>query len=64
MHDLMAQVTSGLLRFPAVTVEALGEDEVNLDSVLHGKFTTGVCLLLFFFSYNNSVVVVVYICVT
>ncbi|KAM9466874.1 protein ELYS [Clarias gariepinus] len=41
MHDLMAQVTSGLLRFPAVTVEALGEDEVNLDSVLHGKFTTG-----------------------
>ncbi|KAF5891327.1 protein ELYS [Clarias magur] len=41
MHDLMAQVTSGLLRFPAVTVEALGEDEVNLDSVLHGKFTAG-----------------------
>ncbi|XP_053489380.1 protein ELYS [Ictalurus furcatus] len=41
MRDLAAQVTSGLLRFPAVTVEALGEDEVTLDSVLHGKFTAG-----------------------
>ncbi|XP_053093754.1 protein ELYS isoform X2 [Pangasianodon hypophthalmus] len=41
MRDLAAQVTSSLLRFPAVTVEALGEDEVTLDSVLHGKFTAG-----------------------
>ncbi|KAF4083758.1 hypothetical protein AMELA_G00120350 [Ameiurus melas] len=41
MRDLAAQVTSGLLRFPAVTVEALSEDEVTLDSVLHGKFTAG-----------------------
>ncbi|MCJ8737246.1 hypothetical protein PDJAM_G00021870 [Pangasius djambal] len=41
MRDLAAQVTSGLLRFPAVTVEALGEDEVMLDSVLHGKFAAG-----------------------
>ncbi|XP_076833686.1 protein ELYS isoform X2 [Brachyhypopomus gauderio] len=40
MRDLAAQVTSGLLRFPEVTVEALGEDEVTLDSVLHGRFTT------------------------
>ncbi|KAF7703994.1 protein ELYS [Silurus meridionalis] len=41
MRDLSAQVTSGLLRFPAVTVEALREDEVTLDSVLHGRFTVG-----------------------
>ncbi|CAM9150897.1 unnamed protein product [Lampetra planeri] len=41
MHDLTAQVTSSLLPFPAVTVEALGEDEITLDSVLHGKFTIG-----------------------
>ncbi|XP_026855679.2 protein ELYS [Electrophorus electricus] len=41
MRDLVAQVTSSLLRFPEVTVEALGEDEVTLDSVLHGRFTTG-----------------------
>uniref|UniRef100_A0A4W4FVN7 AT hook containing transcription factor 1 n=1 Tax=Electrophorus electricus TaxID=8005 RepID=A0A4W4FVN7_ELEEL len=40
MRDLVAQVTSSLLRFPEVTVEALGEDEVTLDSVLHGRFTT------------------------
>ncbi|XP_072545033.1 protein ELYS isoform X2 [Salminus brasiliensis] len=41
MRDLTAQVTSSLLRFPEVTIDALGEDEVTLDSVLHGKFTVG-----------------------
>ncbi|KAL4623864.1 protein ELYS [Arapaima gigas] len=41
MRDLAAQVTSGLLRFPEVTVNALGEDDITLDSVLHGKFTLG-----------------------
>ncbi|XP_034535275.1 protein ELYS isoform X2 [Notolabrus celidotus] len=41
MHNLAAQVTSSLLPFPAVTVDALGEDEITLDSVLHGKFTVG-----------------------
>uniref|UniRef100_A0A665VAT7 AT hook containing transcription factor 1 n=1 Tax=Echeneis naucrates TaxID=173247 RepID=A0A665VAT7_ECHNA len=41
MHDLTAQVTSSLLPFPGVTVDALGEDEITLDSVLHGKFTLG-----------------------
>ncbi|XP_036952683.1 protein ELYS [Acanthopagrus latus] len=41
MHDLTAQVTSSLLPFPGVTVDALGEDEITLDSVLHGKFTVG-----------------------
>ncbi|XP_038823070.1 protein ELYS-like [Salvelinus namaycush] len=41
MRDLAAQVTSSLLRFPRVTVDALGEDEITLDSVLRGKFTIG-----------------------
>ncbi|KAJ8271040.1 hypothetical protein GJAV_G00122100 [Gymnothorax javanicus] len=41
MCELAARITGGLLRFPDVTVEALGEDEIRLDSVLHGKFTTG-----------------------
>lgn len=41
MRDLTAQVTSSLLRFPGVTIDALGEDEITLDSVLHGKFTVG-----------------------
>ncbi|KAI4830455.1 hypothetical protein KUCAC02_002085 [Chaenocephalus aceratus] len=41
MHDLKAQVTSSLLPFPGVTIDALGEDEITLDSVLHGKFTVG-----------------------
>ncbi|XP_070787032.1 protein ELYS [Enoplosus armatus] len=41
MHDLTAQVTSSLLPFPGVTTDALGEDEITLDSVLHGKFTVG-----------------------
>uniref|UniRef100_A0A673ZQ58 AT-hook containing transcription factor 1 n=1 Tax=Salmo trutta TaxID=8032 RepID=A0A673ZQ58_SALTR len=41
MRDLAAQVTSSLLCFPRVTVDALGEDEITLDSVLRGKFTIG-----------------------
>ncbi|XP_005459023.1 protein ELYS [Oreochromis niloticus] len=41
MHDLTAQVTSSLLPFSGVTVDALGEDEITLDSVLHGSFTVG-----------------------
>ncbi|EQB78534.1 hypothetical protein CB1_001073013 [Camelus ferus] len=38
MRDLTAQVTSGLLQFPEVTIQALGEDEITLESVLRGKF--------------------------
>uniref|UniRef100_A0A8C3GSY0 Uncharacterized protein n=1 Tax=Corvus moneduloides TaxID=1196302 RepID=A0A8C3GSY0_CORMO len=41
MRDLTAQVTSSLLQFPEVTVQALGEDEITLDSVLCGKFSGG-----------------------
>nr|XP_020007564.1 protein ELYS isoform X1 [Castor canadensis] len=41
MRDLTAQVTSGLLQFPEVTVQALGEDEITLESVLRGKFAAG-----------------------
>ena len=41
MRDLTAQVTSSLLPFPGVTIDALGEDEIILDSVLQGKFTIG-----------------------
>ncbi|XP_051003947.1 protein ELYS isoform X2 [Acomys russatus] len=41
MQDLTAQVTSDLLHFPEVTVEALGEDEITLESVLRGKFAAG-----------------------
>ncbi|XP_023142189.2 protein ELYS isoform X2 [Amphiprion ocellaris] len=41
MHDLTAQVTSSLLPFSGVTIDALGEDEITLDSVLHGRFTVG-----------------------
>ncbi|KAK0141958.1 Protein ELYS [Merluccius polli] len=41
MRDLTAQVTSSLLPFPGVTIDALGEDEIILDSVLQGKFTVG-----------------------
>ncbi|KAJ7988971.1 hypothetical protein DPEC_G00314720 [Dallia pectoralis] len=41
MRDLAAQVTSSLLRFPGVTIGALAEDEITLDSVLQGKFTVG-----------------------
>ncbi|KAK7913347.1 hypothetical protein WMY93_013558 [Mugilogobius chulae] len=41
MRDLTAQVTSSLLPFPEVTLNALGEDEITLDSVVQGKFTVG-----------------------
>ncbi|XP_072503747.1 protein ELYS [Notamacropus eugenii] len=41
MRDLTAQVTSSLLRFPEVTIQALGEDEITLESVLRGRFTGG-----------------------
>ncbi|KAM6082848.1 protein ELYS [Chlamydotis macqueenii] len=41
MRDLTAQVTSSLLQFPEVTIQALGEDEITLDSVLCGKFSGG-----------------------
>ncbi|XP_076220024.1 protein ELYS-like [Aptenodytes patagonicus] len=41
MRDLTAQVTSSLLRFPEGTIQALGEDEISLDSVLRGKFSGG-----------------------
>ncbi|XP_004439626.1 PREDICTED: protein ELYS [Ceratotherium simum simum] len=41
MRDLRAQVTSGLLQFPEVTVQALGEDEITLESVLRGRFAGG-----------------------
>lgn len=41
MRDLTAQVTSSLLQFPEVTIQALGEDEITLDSVLFGKFSGG-----------------------
>ncbi|XP_027754965.1 protein ELYS-like [Empidonax traillii] len=41
MRDLTAQVTSSLLQFPEVTVEALKEAETTLDSVLCGKFSGG-----------------------
>ncbi|XP_051469981.1 protein ELYS [Apus apus] len=41
MRELTAQVTSSLLQFPEVTIQALGEDEITLDSVLCGKFSGG-----------------------
>ncbi|XP_073401223.1 protein ELYS isoform X2 [Dendrobates tinctorius] len=41
MQNLEAQVTSSLLQFPETTIEALQEDEINLESVLCAKFTTG-----------------------
>ncbi|XP_069811346.1 protein ELYS [Dendropsophus ebraccatus] len=41
MQNLAAQVTSSLLPFPETTIEALQEDEINLESVLRAKFTTG-----------------------
>lgn len=46
MRDLIAQVTSELLRFPQVTIQALGEDEITLESVLRGKFAAGKIMLL------------------
>lgn len=45
MRDLAAQVTSGLLQFPEVTIQALGENEITLESVLHGKFAAGKMIL-------------------
>ncbi|KAM8877776.1 protein ELYS [Synchiropus picturatus] len=41
MQELTAKVSSRLLSFPAVTQEALGEDEISLASELHGHFTVG-----------------------
>ncbi|XP_072713835.1 protein ELYS-like [Ciconia boyciana] len=42
MRDLAAQVTSSLLQFPEVTLQALGEDGMTLDSLLLcGKFSGG-----------------------
>ncbi|KAM6279681.1 protein ELYS-like [Porphyrio hochstetteri] len=41
MQDLQAEVTSGLLQFPDVTLQALGEDGKGPDSVLCGKFCGG-----------------------
>uniref|UniRef100_A0A8C8R7B3 AT-hook containing transcription factor 1 n=1 Tax=Pelusios castaneus TaxID=367368 RepID=A0A8C8R7B3_9SAUR len=41
MRDQTAQVTSSLLQFPEVTVQALGEDEIALESLLRGKFAGG-----------------------
>lgn len=41
MRDLTAQVTSALLQFPEVTVQALGEEEIRLEAVLRGKFAAG-----------------------
>ncbi|XP_069463933.1 protein ELYS isoform X2 [Ambystoma mexicanum] len=41
MQDQVAQVKSSLLLFPEVTLQALGEDEITLDSVLRGKFAPG-----------------------
>ncbi|XP_063162122.1 protein ELYS isoform X2 [Candoia aspera] len=41
MRDLTAHVTSCLLQFPDVTIQALGEDELTVDCVLHGKFIGG-----------------------
>ncbi|XP_064296160.1 protein ELYS-like [Phalacrocorax carbo] len=41
MRDLAAQVTSSLLPFPEVTIQALGEDELTRGSVLRGRFSRG-----------------------
>ncbi|XP_067844735.1 protein ELYS [Heptranchias perlo] len=41
MCELTAQVTSSLLQFPEVTIEALGDDESTQDEVLYGKIATG-----------------------
>ncbi|XP_074936662.1 protein ELYS-like [Phalacrocorax aristotelis] len=41
MRDLVAQVTSSLLQFPEVTIQALGEDELTRGSVLRGRFSRG-----------------------
>ncbi|XP_063184961.1 protein ELYS-like, partial [Chroicocephalus ridibundus] len=41
MQELTAEVTSSLLQFPEVTLQALGEDEGTLGSVLCGRFSGG-----------------------
>ncbi|XP_059684356.1 protein ELYS [Gavia stellata] len=41
MRDLTARATSSLLLFPEVTIQALGEDGITLDSVLCGKLSGG-----------------------
>ncbi|XP_067901507.1 protein ELYS [Heterodontus francisci] len=41
MCELTAQVTSGLLQFPEVTIEALADDESTQDEGLYGKIATG-----------------------
>ncbi|XP_078261491.1 protein ELYS [Rhinoraja longicauda] len=41
MCELTAQVTSSLLQFPEVTIEALGDDETAQDVGLYGKIATG-----------------------
>lgn len=41
MQDLRAHVTSSLLQFPEVTLEAVGEEERSRNSVLCGKFYSG-----------------------
>lgn len=55
MRDLTAQVTSSLLPFPRVTLDALGEDEITLDSVLHGRFTVGKITFVFFFFKSSNI---------
>lgn len=45
MRDLTAQVTV-TAQFPEVTIQALGEDEITLESVLRGKFAAGKIMLL------------------
>ncbi|XP_041030185.1 protein ELYS isoform X1 [Carcharodon carcharias] len=41
MSELAAQVTSGLLQFPEVTIEALADDESTQDEGLYGKIAAG-----------------------
>uniref|UniRef100_UPI00398EF938 protein ELYS isoform X2 n=1 Tax=Pristiophorus japonicus TaxID=55135 RepID=UPI00398EF938 len=41
MCELTAQVTSSLLQFPEVTIEALGDDESTQDEGLYGKIAAG-----------------------
>ncbi|XP_048392566.2 protein ELYS [Stegostoma tigrinum] len=41
MCELTAQVTSGLLQFPEVTIEALADDESTQDEGLYGKIAIG-----------------------
>ncbi|CAH2249818.1 ELYS [Pelobates cultripes] len=41
MQNQTAQLCSSLLQFPEVTIKGLQEDEINLDSVLRGKFVSG-----------------------